>query len=203
MSQLILPAPVVLVSQSFDVDASGVGAITSTGDGTMNTVSPLIPARSLVKDCSLNVEVMAFADAAASGNMTLQMNLVFTDVDGLSNAVNLTSQVLVCQAANPNPSQVVSMRMSVHFGQGATGAAGALHGIGLYEAVSTDNAGGARTSITSGTWNDGGLFSPMLRTNLDRRLNVQVLRTVSGASNRLNIRAVRVIGYGLNMQNWI
>jgi hypothetical protein len=203
MSKLILPSPVILASESFDVNASGeapVGA-TATGNAVMSPLRFLIPAYATTKDSSIDIDLMCTSTLDPAVTFSLAPQLVFTNPDGVGDANNYifaTMPVNVTVAA-----QITHFSIKIFFARGITGAANAYRPVTFYRGVSCDTNGGGRTSLDTGSW--GVTESPaMTRMDYPRAVTVQLIRTATAGAgtSRTNIRAVRAVGYNLNMDNW-
>lgn len=200
MSKLILPSPVVLASKSWDVDDTGVGPAGATLD-TAGTISPLrflVPANSTVKDSSIDIEILVTSSLLA-GNYTLQPKLIFTDPDGVSNAINYVMQAMTI---TPATELVTQLFMTIAFAKGASGAVDELKPLLYMRGVSStnDGTGAAVTSLNTGSYATSN--SPTLTdTTMARAITVQFVRAGAGASV-MNVRYIRAIGYNLNMDNW-
>jgi hypothetical protein len=196
MSKLILPSPVVLASQSFDVNTSGVGPAGATLD-TNGTASPLrflVPANSTIKDSSIDVDIVMTSSAVA-GNYTLAPQLVFTDADGLTDAI---TYVLPALTVNPTTAQVILYKLTIAFAQGAALLPNDLKPIVYYRGNSSTVDGASVASIETGSY--ATTNSPtLLNTNRARAITVQLVRT--GGTSVTNVRSVRAVGYNLNMDN--
>jgi hypothetical protein len=198
MSQSILPNPVILASKSFEVDTSGVGPA-GTALNAAGTVSPLrflIPALAVTRDSSIDVEVVLESSAVA-GNYTLAPALIFTDPNGLSNNVSYAFQAMT---VTPTTAQVTRFSLSMFFAKGVSGAPAEYRPVIHYRGISCTVDAGGVTNLDTGSF--GTSNSPaMLRMDLPRTVTVQVVRAGAGTS-QMNVRYVRAVGYGFNMNNW-
>jgi hypothetical protein len=198
MSKLILPSPVILASESFDVDTSGIGPAGATANGAA-TLSPLrflIPAYATTKDSSIDIE-LAVTSAALAGNYTLSPQLVFTDPDGVSNNTNYLFQGMTI---DPTTAQIARFSIKIFFAKGASGAPGEYRPVMHYRGISCTVDGSGVTNLDTASYNTSN--SPaMTRMDYPRALTVQLIRAGAGTS-RMNVRFVRAVGYNLNMDNW-
>lgn len=205
MSKLILPTPVVLAMQTFDCDTSGatIAGTTLTADGIISPVSFYLPPFSVVKNAALEFEILATASQIASGTFKIQVQLAFTDMDGTSNAATVvlpaTASAMSVNAATN--AQIIGITGTLVFAQGVGGAPTELRPIATVDMWSSNVDGTSTATLNTGSW--GTAQTPaMVRTNLDRRCTIQINRTSTGVgASRLNIRAVKVVGIGLNMNN--
>lgn len=198
MSKLILPSPVVLASKSWDVDDTGVGPAGATlnAAGTVSPLRFLVPANSTVKDSSIDIEILVTSSALA-GNYTLQPKLVFTDPDGVGNAINYVMQAMTI---TPTAAQVAKFSMTIAFAKGASGAVDELKPVLYSRGVSSTNDGASVTSLDTGSYATGN--SPTLTdTTMARAITVQLVRAGAGTSV-MNVRYIRAVGYNLNINNW-
>jgi len=199
MSKLILPSPVILASESFDVDTSGIGPAGATANGAA-TISPLrflIPAYATTKDSSIDIE-LAVTSAALAGNYTLTPQLVFTDPDGVTNATNYVfAQTLT---VDPTNAQIINFKIKMFFAKGASGAPTEYRPVLHYRGATCSVDSTSTATVDTGSYNTGN--SPaMTRMDYPRALTVQLIRAGAGTS-RMNVRFVRAVGYNLNMDNW-
>jgi len=199
MSKLILPSPVVLASQSWDVNTSGVGPTGATlnTDGTLSPLRFLIPTYSVVKDSSIDIEI--FASSTLSANTyTLQPKLIFTDPEGTLNSVTYTLAAMTVDTATA--AQAIRFSIQVAFTKGASGAPTALKPFVHSQGISADVDGGVRTNLETATYATGS--SPSLTFfNRSRALTVQLVRVGATNASRMNVNYIRAVGYNLNLDN--
>jgi hypothetical protein len=196
MSKLILPSPVILASQSFDVDTLGVGVATLDAAGTCTALRFMVPAYATTKDSSIDIE-LSITSAALAGNYTLTPQLVFTDPDGLSNNTNYVfTQTLT---VDPTFAQIINFNIKVFFAKGAATAPAAYRPVLHYRGTTCSVDSTSTATVDTGSYNTTN--SPaMTRMNHPRALTVQLIRAGAGTS-RMNVRFVRAVGYNLNMDN--
>jgi hypothetical protein len=196
MSKLILPSPVVLASQSFDVDTSGVGpggASIATG-GTLSPLRFLVPANSTIKDSSIDVDILVTSSAVGVA-FTLAPQLVFTDPDGLTDAVTYVMQPL---SITPSSAQLMQYKLTIAFAQGAATLPNDLKPVLYYRAIGGQIDGSGAYNIDTGSYATGN--SPTLtNTNRPRAITIQLVRV--GGTSVTNVRYIRAVGYNLNMDN--
>ena len=202
MSKLILPSPVVLASQSFDVNTSGVGPTGATlnGEATISPLRFLIPTYSVVKDSSIDIEI--FASSTLSANTyTLQPKLIFSEPEGTLNTVTYTLATMSVDTATA--AQLIRFSIKVAFTKGASGAPTALKPYLHSRGTSADLDGGVRTSLETATYASGaGTSDSLTFFNRPRALTVQLVRVGATNSSRMNVNYIRAVGYNLNMDNW-
>lgn len=194
---MILPSPVVLASQSWDVDTSGVGPAGATLN-TTGTVSPLrflIPANATVKDSSIDFDILVTSSALGAA-YTLAPQLVFTDPDGVTANVNYVMQPLTI---TPTTAQIVQYKLTIAFAKGAATEPNNLKPLLYYRAIGGQIDGGGAYNLDTGSYATGN--SPTLaNTDRPRAITVQLARV--GGTSVMNVRYIRAVGYNLNMDNW-
>jgi hypothetical protein len=201
MSKLILPSPVILASQSFDVNSSGVGPAglaTLSTDGTIEPLRFLIPTYSVVKDSSIDIEI--FASSTLSANTyTLQPKLIFSEPD--FGALNRVTYTLATLPVNTVAAQLIRFSIKVAFTKGANGDAAALkpyvHSVG----TSADVDGGVRTNFETGTYAAAGTSPSLTFFSRPRALTVQLVRVGATNASVMNVNYIRAVGYNLNLDN--
>jgi hypothetical protein len=201
MSKLILPSPVILASQSFDVNGSGVGPAglaTLSAAGTIEPLRFLIPTYSVVKDSSMDIEIFASSTQTVAANYTLQPKLIFSEPD--FGALNRVTYTLATMEVNTNSAaQLIRFSIKVAFTKGANGDAAALKPYAHSVGTSADVDGGVRTNFETGTYATGS--SPSLTFfNRPRALTVQLVR-VGVNTSVMNVNYIRAVGYNLNLDN--
>jgi hypothetical protein len=197
MSKLILPSPVILASESFDVDTLGVGVATLDAAGTLTALRFMVPAYATTKDSSIDIE-LSITSAALAGNYTLAPRLIFTDPDGVTNGTNYVfTQTLT---VDPTNAQIINFNIKVFFAKGAATASADYRPILHYRGTTCSVDSTSTATVDTGSYNTSN--SPaMTRMDYPRALTVQLIRAGAGAS-RMNVRFVRAVGYNLNMDNW-
>jgi len=206
MSKLILPSPVVLASQSFDVDNAGAtpAGTTLVGDGANPTaISPLrflIPAYATTQDSSIDVEIVCTSIGTASATTySLSPVLVFTDPDGVSNNVNYTAQAVTVQTATITD-QIVRMSVKLYFARGRTGGPNEFRPLLITDSKTFQIGGGEISHLDTADFNT--VNAPaMTRMDIPRAITVQLARSAGNVTHRTNVRSIRVVGYNLNMDN--
>jgi hypothetical protein len=200
MSKLILPSPVILASQSYDVNTSGVGPTGATlnAAGTLSPLRFLIPTYSVVKDSSMDIEI--FASSTQSANTyTLQPKLIFTEPEGTLNAVTYTLAAMTVDTSLA--AQAIRFSIKVAFTKGASGAPTALKPFVHSRGISADVDGGVRTNLETATYATA-INSPSLTFfNRPRALTVQLVRVGATNASVMNVNYIRAVGYNLNLDN--
>lgn len=207
MSKLILPSPVVLASQSFDVDNAGAtpAGTTMTGSAVSpEAISPLrflIPANATTQDSSIDVEIVCTSIGTTSGTTyTLSPVLVFTDPDGVSNNVNYTAQAVTVQTATITD-QIVRMSVKLYFARGRAGGPNEFRPLLITDSKTFQIGGGEISHLDTADFNT--VNTPaMTRMDIPRAVTVQLLRSAGNITHRTNVRFIRAVGYNLNMDNW-
>lgn len=182
MGQLIIPSGLVLACSSQDM--LGDGNLTNTayqasGDPvTLTCASAKLPAYSAINDASLEFEAV-LEQATGTGTAAMLMQIVFSDLDGVTNAVTIQNQSGF--APTVASAQVIRLYCRMVMCRGVNGNGDEVQPIAIFQCQSFGVNGVA--SATQNSTRQLPANSGLTRLNRDQLVQLKVNRT--GVTNGL------------------
>jgi hypothetical protein len=193
MGQLIIPSGLVLACQSQDMLGDGNltnSAYQATGTPiTLTCASAKLPAYSAINDASMEFEAV-LEQASGTGTAAMLMQIVFSDLDGSTNAVTIQNQTGF--APTTASAQVIRLSCRIVMCRGVNGNGDEVQPIATFQCQSFGVNGVA--SATQNSTRQLAANAGLANLHRDQRVQLNVNRTgVTGGLLQVRHGQIRLL----------